>query len=393
MSGSAIVDFDIHGIVRLRLVTPSATDVAAVSRQLGLVPTVCQGEPDVVVEFRNEIRVSGLKYLGLNFAGFSDEHFYVLGAGRDRVRMRFPFEEIGGRCEILCESGVSWVPLLTHVINLTFLEKGYLALHASAFEYEGVGALVVAWAKGGKTEALLSFGDRGARYVGDEWVILSRDGTAMFGIPSPICIWDWQFEYISNLKLDLGFEKRFLFKSIHLLDAINRALARGSFRRLAPVKILEKSLSSFMNELKVRILPEELFRGRIAAVSSPRKVFLMMSRDDPRTEVAPIDPLEVGRRMLRSNAYELNEFFFKYYDAFKFAFPERRNDFLEGCRELQDSMLREIFDGREAYVVFHPYPVPLPELFDKMQPFCTGNAEETPADEHQEDLSEKRSLP
>ena len=70
---------------------------------------------------------------------------------------QIPFEQIGEKCEIVCEQGTFGIPLLHYIINLTFLKKKYLPMHASAFSYNNQGALIIGWSKGGKTEALFSF--------------------------------------------------------------------------------------------------------------------------------------------------------------------------------------------------------------------------------------------
>ena len=69
--------------------------------------------------------------------------------------MQLPLERAGDRCEIVCERGLSAVPHLVAIVNLTALAHGVLPLHASAFSWNGTGILATGWAKGGKTEALL----------------------------------------------------------------------------------------------------------------------------------------------------------------------------------------------------------------------------------------------
>ncbi len=106
--------------------------------------------------------------------------------------VQIPFAEIGQQqCRIVCATGLPAVPLLIPILNLTALNRGILPLHASAFRYQDVGVLTTGWSKGGKTETLLAFMDRGANYIGDEWVYISDDGRHMTGIPEPIRVWEW----------------------------------------------------------------------------------------------------------------------------------------------------------------------------------------------------------
>ena len=98
------------------------------------------------------------------------------------------------------ERGLQAVPLLIPIVNFAALSKGVIPLHASAFAYNDVGILVTGWAKGGKTETLLAFTSKGAEYIGDEWVYLSKDGRYMYGIPEPIRVWDWHLRYLPEYR-------------------------------------------------------------------------------------------------------------------------------------------------------------------------------------------------
>jgi hypothetical protein len=101
-------------------------------------------------------------------AGFTQDAFLILRSKhKTPAKVQIPMDQIGLQCEIVCERGLSAVPLLIPIINLTALHKGCLPLHAAGFVYNDVGALIAGWSKGGKTEALLAFMAQGARYVGD----------------------------------------------------------------------------------------------------------------------------------------------------------------------------------------------------------------------------------
>ncbi len=182
-------DFDLHGIVGIRLLNATPGDIAAVNRQLGPINKPLTRTPDIVIRFVDRLSFSSpVRYLGLDDAGFTDDAFLVFrGKHQARIRVQIPFDQIGNsQCEIVCESGVPAVPLLLPILNLTAISKGVLPLHASALIYDGKGILLTGWAKGGKTETLLAFAANGAEYVGDEWVYLSSDGQHMYGIPEPI---------------------------------------------------------------------------------------------------------------------------------------------------------------------------------------------------------------
>jgi len=151
-SNGKIIDYDIHGIVGIRVINSTIDDAVAVSKQLGEHKKPLDRDPDIIIRFKKELCTPSLTYLGLDYAGFTEEGFYILSS-RENAKVRIPFERIGGKFEILCEIGLHAVPLLIEMINLTFLAKNYIPLHASGFVYDGMGIVVTGWTKGGKTEA------------------------------------------------------------------------------------------------------------------------------------------------------------------------------------------------------------------------------------------------
>lgn len=367
------VEFDIYGMAGVRLINPSPADAEAVTRQLGPLHAVLEGEPDITIQFVEEIPTPTLNYLGLDFVGFDEEGLYILKSKKARAKVRIPFEQIGQPLEILCETGLRRVPLLTAVINLAMIRKGHIPLHAAGFEYHGAGVLVTGWSKGGKTEALLSFADHGARYVGDEWVFLSADGQRMFGLTEPIHVWDWQTKYLTRIKPPVKREKKILFKMIRSLDRVNRMLSRRGWNRAFPLKILDEAMPAFKRQLHVTLPPQTIFEKEKLRRGAPvDKIFYVGSWNRPEIRVEPFDAREIAGRMAHSNRFELMPFF-EYYHAFRFAFPERENPFLETVHERHAELLLRALEGKEAYRVLHPYPVSLTELFRSMEPFCQAN--------------------
>jgi hypothetical protein len=369
------MDFDIHGIVGIRIINAPVKHAAALIRRLGEARQALDQDPDIIVRFEESISTGRLAFLGLNSAAFSDEGFFLLNRLNGQAIARIPFDKIGEQCEIMCHTGTNSIPLLFEIIRFTLLKKNYIPLHASAFVYAGTGVLVLGWTKGGKTEMLLSFANRGAYYVGDEWVVLSSDGQEMFGLPISIALWDWQFKYIPSLLPRIGTSKKIMFRGIHFLDVIHRVIRRHLSSGVFPLEVLDKIIPLAKGQLKIRELPQVIFKRQLYnAIARPDKVFLSMSYSEYDILVEPCDAGEIARRMASSNLYE-HFHFFEHYNAFKFAFPQLRNDFLDRYDEIQTSMLASALDGKEAYQILHPYPVSLNLLFDKVQPFCTTRSD------------------
>lgn len=364
------MDFSLQGLVHLRLMHASAHDVETVSASLGPPQQELGDEPDIVLRLDELADLPPLNYLGLNSSAFFAEGFYVLDWQTGRALARIPFDDIGQRCEITCRPQFLSHWLFTDLLVLALLSKNYIPLHASAFVYNGAGILATGWEKGGKTETLLAFAKHNATYVGDEWVVISPDGRTMFGLPMRITIWNWQFEFIRHLLPRIPLGKRMVFRSIHALESTHRFLQNGYWRNSLPVEMLGNALPSARRQLKIKEFPQTLFGDRQCQSVTPLdKILLVVSRESSQLEVEPCDPREVAQRMMHSNGYEFLRTL-EYYKAFRFAFPDRGNRFLDELDARQSSLLASALHNKQTYKVVHPYPVSLDDLFDLLRPIC-----------------------
>ena len=118
-----IIDYNIHGLVGIRLINPTESDASAVARQLGSLQAPITNEPDIIVRFVKDMAMPDLHYLGAGNIGYSDNKFFILRSSKKKAKVKIEFSEIGKECEIVCESGLRSVPLLLAVLNLTLLKK------------------------------------------------------------------------------------------------------------------------------------------------------------------------------------------------------------------------------------------------------------------------------
>ncbi len=379
-SSSGALDFDLGGVVGLRLVDAGAREAAAVERQLGPIRCTLARAPDVVVRFVERLALTGpLRYVGLRDAAFTDGEFLLLrGKHESRLRAQVPLEQVGGaRCEILCERGLAAVPMLVPILNATLLARGHLPLHAAAFVHRGRGVVATGWSKGGKTETLLAFMANGARYVADEWLYLAPGGASMFGIPEPIRVWNWHLRSLPELRARLTRGERARLSFLGLLaGGMSRATAGGARHRSVATRTLNRASALVEGQLCVDLAPERLF-GAAAAVNGsagvavlvPERVLFVVSHEHAEISVRPIDPREVAERMLASLAEE-DQRLVSLYHKFRFAFPTRRNEFLERAGERRAELLHAALAGKLTLEVRHPYPVSLPALYAALAEVC-----------------------
>ncbi len=367
------VDYDLHGLVGVRLLDATPKDVATVTRQLGPIQASLDREPDITIRFVDRLELSRpMRYLGVNEAAFTDDAFLVLRSKhKARAKVQIPIQNIGLGCEITCERGLPAVPLLIAIVNLTVLGKGALPMHASAFNYQGKGILATGWAKGGKTETLLAFMAKGATYVGDEWVYLSADGQRMYGIPEPIRIWGWHLEEMPQYWETVGRSDRARLRGLDLLvRSMDRTVDSGIGRGTTPVKLMQRMQPLLKRQQNVQLPPHKLF-GQVGVgpmMSTPETVLFVASHETADITVRSIDVSEIAQRMLFSLQDERLDFM-AYYLKFRFAFPDAANELIDNAKEIQRDILHKVLAGKDAFAVYHPYPVSIPALYEAISPF------------------------
>lgn len=364
---ASFVEFDLHKIVGIRLLDATPKDAATVARQLGLPRTSLDREPDLFIRFVDRLPTSSpVRYIGVEDAGFTQDAFLVLhSVHKIPARVQIPFERVGKQCEILCERGLPAVPLLIPILNLTILNKGVLPLHASAFSYRGCGILVTGWAKGGKTETLLAFMANGARYIGDEWIYLSNEPSRMAGIPEPIRLWEWHLSDMPQYQARIDSGDRLKLRTLKVLTGALDWLAKAS-----PSSKLAGRLKSMLKRQQyVQTPPQRLF-GQEACIfqGALNKVFFVISSETPGIRVEPAQPQEIAQRMVLCSQAEYADLH-SYYQKFRFAFPSQRNEVIEQAEALQFEALQRLLAGKEAFTVYHPYPVHIPDLYRVLQPY------------------------
>ena len=116
----------------------------------------------------------------------------------------------------------------------------------------------------------------------------------------------------------------------------------------------------------------ELFGKAAFALSGTLdRVFFTMSHESDDVTVEPIAASEIARRMTFSLQYErLN--FYSYYMMFRFAFPDQRNELIENAETKQHALLTDLLKTKDTYIVYHPYPVSIPSLFEVMSPYVSA---------------------
>ena len=87
-----LIEYDLHGIVGVRLLNATPGDAAVVTRQLGPIQATLTREPDIIIRFVDRLSTTScVRNLGLDDAGFTDDAFLVLrSTHKARARVQIP---------------------------------------------------------------------------------------------------------------------------------------------------------------------------------------------------------------------------------------------------------------------------------------------------------------
>jgi hypothetical protein len=364
------VEFDVHGIVGVRLVDPSPEDLAGVSKQLGLPPGSLLREPDITIRFVERLPIPGPFDLGLAKEGFTRDGFFTFETGARSRAVRIPLAQLGEACEIVCERGLPSVPLLMPILALTALAKGYVAVHASAFVYNGVGTLVVGSGESGKTTALLGFASQGAEFIGEDWVLVGGDEPSMCGLPTEIELSLRHLDALPDFRRSFPRPRLWALEALGGLDRLQEMSWMGAVYLRFGGRILRRLTKAIEQRIAPKVTPRAIFgHGLGAMAAKPERLFLLIRHSAPRIEVDCVPSTEMAQRLTHLVQHEQASIM-SHYRAFRVAFADARNNFLERANDDQLQILSRALSRMETYTVRHPYPLVFSKLYEKIRPFC-----------------------
>jgi hypothetical protein len=367
---SSFVDYDVHGLVGIRLIDPSPADVAAVSAQIGLAQGTLSREPAITIRFVRDIPTTGvLRYVEPREVGFTDDAFLLLtrrSGGKPEAQI--PLEAVGGVFGMVCRSGLGAVPLLRPLLDLTMLGKGVAAVHAAAFSYNGKGTMIAGWAGGAKTTTLLAFMANGADFIADDRVYLNPDGNLLFGLPEPISLRARHLNEVPQYRQLVDRRTRTRLRTLSLLGRLAGSIAdrggQSGARRFADRVV------DFAEDANAAVPPNRLFERRRPGAELAA-AFLSIPHEIDDLYVEPVDADWLADRLAFALRSERQRLLARYF-AFRFAFPERTSELIEDANEIERELLSHVLRGTATYALFHPSPASPQALFEAVAPILTG---------------------
>jgi hypothetical protein len=356
----ATVDLEVAGVAHVRVVGASPRGVARIVRLLGASPVdpPPAGTPDLLLRYGQDLSAP-LTLVGPD-AGYGTQGFVLLRGPRHApVRVAIPFDRVGPGVEIRCQGDDAPVPGLVGLLHLALVGRGILPLHASAFVVDGHSVLVAGWARGGKTELLASATQSGARYVGDEWIIVDPAGR-LRGMPEPVRLRAWHLRQLPHARRVLPLGSRLRLGSLRTAEG---ALSMAA--EMAPSSTTIRRVGALVREQAwVQLPPEEVFGPRLGAAPEPSHLILTVGSESGDYRAEEIEADEVIRRLVVSTAYELRPIVERY-RAFRFAAPElgSANPLLEDLEGRLAALAADrLTSDVPAHVLVHPHPFDLVRL-------------------------------
>ena len=349
--------FNVEGVFRVRAEGVGPDELSAVARVVGPPPEATDtGEPDVTVRFVDHLPAEDIKLLDGGATAYGKDGVYFLDPVGHRPLARVSQATDWGRAFIDCRRGVHTVPFLSAAFDLCALSRGWIPLHGSAWtEEDGTGILVTGWAHSGKTGALLAACARGARPVGDDRILLTRDGSTMLGVGRPIVVKDWHVA--GPGAPGVGWLRRaFASGTSRLRAAADRWEGSRNGKGRTSSRVVRKFITHLQGLVSVEVDQSTLDRTRARRASvTPNALVLLETHQHPSIVFEPIDAGYVADRVAAQVGVELLPAL-RAHLSFKYAYPGKGWQAVERAPEVARTLLHEATRALPAYVVRHPYP-------------------------------------
>jgi len=361
------VDFDLGGVVGVRLLGAAPADLSSARQVLGTPVRRLDREPDIAVHVSGGWEPRSPSWVEPGRSGFAAEGFFALKLGRHHTRTRLSLDGACDRWELSCASVAAALPLLLPLVRLASLRNGAVALHAAAFVVDGRGVIASAWPHGGKTTALLAFMERGGRYVADDWVLLSGDGARMVAVPGPVTISDAHARSPLVSRHSRGaadLRRRAAGWAGRTLPALLPARGReGAFG-----KATGRLAGALARRAERRFDPAELF-GETLREAPPAVLFLLMRHESPDVRIEPMETAPAATRLACASVHE-DLPFLSLCHGYQFAFPgsDGVRFFTRDAQALREQRLHEALAPLRAFLVRHPRGVDPAVLHAAMAP-------------------------
>jgi hypothetical protein len=376
MLTSAITRYSLGGVLFIETTDAPAHFGEWLQSDVGMRVVQDGGPADLRIVFEETLGTTPFQRLDVNGStfGFDANDFFMVDKRGGRARLNL--DELAEGAELVCER--RWAideSIVRDILALLALGKGWLLLHGSAFEYNGIGVLVTGWQSSGKSEFLL--GMRGhARFVSDEPTLVNASTRRIIPSPALLPLWDWQIAQLGCEGALLPGHRR----RVRLARGLGLALpmVRGdgmAGRTAARVRRRLKALT------RLPVPPGRIFP--LVAENEMVQAGIVITGSIGSSAIRPMSGLTLAKRMQLSQQYERRTLTERY-QQFRHVFPDRRSQLLDSAPERELALLTALFRDLQVRELVHPYPGKLTEhgaqarqaVLDAMAPTQHASAQE-----------------
>ncbi len=364
-----VINLVVAGYLTIRVVGARVSEVAVICRQIAAEadpPGTIASDPDLVLRFAQtpRARASPPSRPGRGACpGVSTVSRAVPGGG-----VMLAFDRLGVTpLEVIVTRPSSLKALVGPLVRLLLLIKGLVPLHVTAFDYAGRRLVAGGWSGGGKTAALLAFLERGASHVTSEWLFLDRAGRTALALDHPIRIRRDHLVTSPSLRASLPRST-----SLRLAAIADSAFTVRSAAALAGQQALGDRVASGLERRAYVDVPPARLAARAPVGRPIDTIFLMAGGDRPGITVRRTEGVLIADALASALLYEHLGLMAAYLQ-FRYLFPQKRSDFLEGAHDRLRTALRRALADTESFIVEHPRSTPLGRLGDRMASVLKGS--------------------
>ncbi|MDD1773483.1 MAG: hypothetical protein LUQ14_02535 [Methanomassiliicoccales archaeon] len=273
------LDFDFDGVLKLRL---DDSLFHSLVKEFEVWKSEFE-KPDLSIE-RGKVDRKGMYVTSSHYAG---DGFYTI-LHNDGV---YRVEENRIVCDGTTSEEFLEGKVAQHRLNQCFTQRDWCIVHASAVSIEGKAVLLPAMGGVGKTNLMLELLSRGARFIGDDHVVIGRNGR-FISYPR----WVNVLEY--NLSMFPGLYERAIPDKTGQRQQKRRLWLYRKARDMEgrnPVTEMVKTRTMAWYYFSHRVKPETLFPGTGLEKSGKISQAFYLRREDNDATVVPSDSERVAR--------------------------------------------------------------------------------------------------
>lgn len=330
----AIIHFNIHDIVHVKVETRSHGIITQVSHQLSefrddeknsVPPDLLILDYERLPKFKKPVVIS--------------EYYIYEGGWLNIPCHRTCFNLITNPITIYCDKFILPVNLLVH---LALLKKGASLMHAAGAELNGMRYLFPAFGGIGKTILVASIVFSGGKLFGDDMVIINKDGILSYPIDFSV------YNYHMKILAINDNRAKFKFWVTDSLNLITNCLERND-------NILFKAMRVFLNTLKtsyINVPPRTIFGHEYIAQNGKIDGIFYLERRDVQSSSVEHNP--IASDIIASCA--TNILFHEWHQSmqFLFAYSALSSFSLEDIFQRTKAIFENLFSKQTCYLIDIP---------------------------------------